>query len=119
MKNRRVHFIFDERCLEDTEKFKEQGRISPTLTKSLDILMRKPLPPKPTWTTILPTESGYYWMRFSGPGGEPAIMRVDIIERVGMPVWTCWTYGNEACLFVHEILEDCEWWPIPLTPPEE
>lgn len=82
------------------------------LEKALNILSRKKLPPEPTWTSTPPTESGYYWCRL----GKTKPFLVDWEYADGDSF--AWDIEKEQEIPQVLLLEH-EWWPIPLTPPED
>jgi len=87
------------------------------LTKSLDILMKQKLPPKPTWSSTLPTESGWYWWR--DPKERSA--NGSLLKSLA------WVHARNEERFAETDGYDLtrkeasrlEWWPIPLTAPED
>lgn len=78
----------------------------------------------PHWSSTPPTESGWYW--FHSAGKEPEIARVRIRPKghpdnlfADSPEWEAFRFGEEVVISANEILTKGQWWPIPLTPPEE
>lgn len=127
MKNRRVHFAFDERSLEGIGKLKEQGRHyvawvpEPGESREMPRMFTDPNIPEdmehwvataPTWTSTLPTESGYYWCRL----GKTKPFLVDWEYADGDPF--AWDIEKEQEIPQVLLLEH-EWWSERVKPPEE
>lgn len=173
MKNRRVHFAFDERSLEDIEKLKAQGRayrawvpepgesqemprmfteLPPpdiehwevkeigsmgtftlqdgTILQEDDILKFDPATKKwcvekdsligqlieemcpIAWTSTLPTKNDRYWCRLGKT--KPFLVDLEIVN--GQPI--VWDIDKEQSI-PSIYIPNHEWWPIPLTPPED
>lgn len=77
----------------------------------------------PRWTTTVPSEAGYYWMRVTDEYahfppqrsfGEPILTQVRYTSRSGVMM-----VGNIGEMRWYEIpeLPNVEWWPVPIAPP--
>jgi len=73
--------------------------------------------PKPAWSSTLPTESGWYWWR------DPKEQSADgsLLKSIA------WVSARQDTLFAEtngffltrDEASQYEWWPIPLTAPED
>lgn len=68
-------------------------------------------PPRPQWTSVPPTEPGWYWLHDSGHTRLVKVWRFGLVTKL---------YTNEdgGAAVTDEMYAKCKWWPLPLTPPE-
>jgi hypothetical protein len=69
--------------------------------------------PKPAWSSTLPTESGWYWWRDPKERGASGklLKGIAAAHPTYIEIGGCFLAKEEAFRY--------EWWPIPLTAPED